>query len=101
MSLRLYERTAKELPSRADIYFEKKFLFDRDKPLIVKADLDRESYTEDDTITINLSISRSGPRGHGIRKIKIEIYQQVTVVGKRRGYRIREHQKKKTGTSKR
>ncbi len=39
MSLRLYERTVKEMPSRADIYFEKKFLFDRDKPLTVKADL--------------------------------------------------------------
>ncbi len=79
MSLRLYERTAKELPSRADIYFEKKFLFDRDKPLIVKADLDRESYTEDDTIIINLSVTRAGPRGHGIRKIKIEIFQQVLI----------------------
>jgi hypothetical protein len=43
MSLRLYERTVKELPSRSDIYLEKRFLFDRDKPLIVKADLDKVS----------------------------------------------------------
>ena len=79
MSLRLYERTAKELPSRADINFEKKFLFDRDKPLVVRAELDKESYTEDDTIRLNLDVSRSGPRGHGVRKIKIEIYQQVNL----------------------
>ena len=78
MSLRLYERTVKELPSRADIYLEKRFLFDRDKPLIVKADLDQESYTENDTVTVHLAITRPGPKGHGIRKIKIEIFQQVT-----------------------
>ena len=77
MSLRLYERTVKELPARADIYIEKKFLFDRDKPLIVKAELDRESYTENDTLTLYLAVSRAGPKGHGIRKIKIEIFQQV------------------------
>ena len=77
MSLRLYERTVKELPARADIYFEKKFLFDRDKPLVVRGYLDKESYTEDDTISLSLEVARLGPRGHGVRKIKIEIYQQV------------------------
>ena len=41
MSLRLYERTPKVTPSRADIFMEKRFLFDRDKPLIVKAELDK------------------------------------------------------------
>ena len=85
MSLRLYERTAKELPSRADINFEKKFLFDRDKPLVVRAELDKESYTEDDTIRLNLDVSRPGPRGHGVRKIKIEIYQQVNLNKKQAG----------------
>ena len=27
---------------------------------------------------MNLAVFRPGPRGHGIRKIKIEIYQQVS-----------------------
>jgi|LakMenEpi03Aug12_release.lakeMendotaPanAssembly.Ray.scaffolds.fasta_scaffold2721847_1 hypothetical protein len=38
---------------------------------------DREAYTENDTITLNMNVFRPGPRGHGIQKIKIEIYQKV------------------------
>ena len=59
MSLRLYERTVKEMPSRADIYFEKKFLFDRDKPLVVKADLVNLKKLRDfETILIIINIKK-------------------------------------------
>ena len=74
MSLRLFERIPRELPSRSIINVEKNFLFSENN-LLIQAKLDSGVYCETDTIMLSLAIRRAG--GHGVKKVKVTTMQQV------------------------
>ena len=74
MSLRLFERMPRELPSKPIVSVEKNYIFSEHN-LNIQAKLDSGVYAESDTIHLSLQVKRPG--GHGVRKIKITTMQQV------------------------
>ena len=76
MSLRLLEKTPREIPPRSIITMEKRYLFS-DQVLQIHARLDNGVYEENDTVNVCLQLKRSG--GHGVRKAKVSLIQQVGV----------------------
>eukprot|EP00094_Tigriopus_californicus_P001097 TCALIF_01062-PA protein Name:"Similar to Arrestin homolog (Heliothis virescens)" AED:0.08 eAED:0.08 QI:0/0/0.33/0.33/1/1/3/778/306 len=76
MSLRLYERLPRTLPPRSVVTVEKNYIFSENN-LYCQAKLDNGVYSESDEILLNLLIKRPG--GHGVKKLKVAIIQQVGV----------------------
>ena len=77
MSLRFYEKLPKELPPSPKVVLQKAYIFS-DKPLTVSAKLDKGVYSQGDEMQLTLSIQRKDKQPHGIRKIKVVAFQQVS-----------------------
>ena len=77
MSLRLFEKIPKEIGPSPNVVVVKNYVLS-DKPLTISAKLDRGNYSQGEEIQLTLKFHRKDKQPHGIRKVKVTLFQQVS-----------------------
>ena len=77
MSLRLFEKIPKEIGPSPNVVVVKNYVLS-DKPLTISAKLDKGNYTQGEEIQLTLKFHRKDKQPHGIRKVKVTLFQQVS-----------------------
>ena len=87
MSLRLFEKIPKEIGPSPNVVVVKNYVLS-DKPLTISAKLDKGNYTQGEEIQLTLKFHRKDKQPHGIRKVKVTLFQQVSFFIKLFTYQI-------------
>ena len=77
MSLRLFEKIPKEIGPSPNVVVVKNYVLS-DKPLTISAKLDKGNYAQGEEIQLTLKFHRKDKQPHGIRKVKVTLFQQVS-----------------------
>ena len=77
MSLRLFEKIPREIGPSPNVVVVKNYVLS-DKPLTISAKLDKGNYTQGEEIQLTLKFHRKDKQPHGIRKVKVTLFQQVS-----------------------